>query len=307
MIEASTANRASTGDRGTDCTQRTECDAPSDAAAKAAKAWADGRDAIARIASTTADARVYAFAYKLCKLDKEGACQMMDAGRWAQLDPGTARPWVYILADAAARGDLRTQAEALHRISTSQRSTDYSDDTAGAILGAAPSDDAALPAVWAMLVETIGLEAAVYLPIATVTAACKGDALGDSNRAQTCADIAEVLTQRSLSIFDNQIGVSIGRRLGWPADRIDVEDAQFRDFTSWLVKAFAGQDSHLYGCEAYRKGVDYMRRRTAIGEAGVLREWVAESGKTPQQFIDEERAFLAAGAATAATRAASTP
>jgi hypothetical protein len=307
MSEALAVHRASLGDGAACAREGTNCEINPSMSAQPIKEWADGRDAVARMASMTADPHVYALAYKLCAGAAWGACQMIDARRWAQLDPENATPWMHILSEAVAHGDTGTQEEALHRIAMAQRSDEFYGDTGGAIIDAAPDDEAALPTVVGMFLETAGIEAAAVSAMQGVVTSCKGDALRDSNRAQTCTAIAEVLGERSATMLDQRIGVRIGRNVGWPADRVDLADGQFRAFISKAATFWMDGDHPAYGCASLRRGIDRIRRTATVGETGVLREWVAESGKTPQQFIDDQRAFLTAGAASAATGAASTP
>jgi hypothetical protein len=53
------------------------------------------RDSVARLASSSTDPKVYAMAFRLCGVGSrplEGACQLLSAARWAQIDPGNAGP-----------------------------------------------------------------------------------------------------------------------------------------------------------------------------------------------------------------------
>ena len=91
--------------------------------------WLDALDALAppermarlvEDAVSTADARVYALAFRTCRLPREvpagGSCDALSARRWAELDRGNALPWVYVYAQARQSGDVSAQQEAMTRI-----------------------------------------------------------------------------------------------------------------------------------------------------------------------------------------------
>jgi hypothetical protein len=57
-----------------------------------------------------------------------------------------------------------------------------------------------------------------------------------------------------------------------------------------------------------RRDLDRLKLQARIGEAGAMREWVAQSGKQPVDFIQAVRdAEVKAAAAAAAASAASAP
>ena len=275
---------------------------------------ATARDALARMAAATGSAKVYALAFKACGSGsvRAGACQLISAEQWARLDPTNAMPWQFLLA--SARTDRAALEEALFRIASAQRSDIGYFDAAGAILAAMPDGDDAKLARWAMASAALGIEATVALPpLQVVTAACRGDALRDANRGQTCAGVAESLSERSDTLIGRAIGVAVGRQIGWPAERSDRMRGEYDAYVSSMAPAV--EQAEDLGCARVQRDLDSVQRHARLGEIGSLREWVAQSGRTSEEFIREHRARQQAREAegeaarreAAASAAAATP
>ena len=247
------------------------------------------RDALARMALSSSDPRVYALALHVCggPLHSAGACQMLSAAQWARLAPANAAPWFAMLSAARAANDAAAQDEALHRIATAKRSDQSFFAIPAAVLAAAPAGEASSMAALLLVVEAIGLQAAVALPsYQPIVTFCKGPALRDENRRQTCAAIAETMVERSDTLIERGIGRAIGRELGWPAERIDRLGGEMNDY---MTTASPATDPTSPSCGPLRRELDRVRRQALIGETGALLEWVAQSGKRPEDFAREQR------------------
>ncbi len=251
----------------------------------------DARDALARMAVSSSDAGVYALAFHACGEGAAGpgACQMLSAEQWARLDPGNAAPWISILADVPSRKDRSAVDQALYRISVSRQSDSRFSAIPGAIVGTADSDDESMLAAWTVSVEAIGTMSAWtlrgYRPL---IAECRGASLADANRRQVCAAIAELLVERPDSMLERSIGTSIGEAVCWPVDRIDRLRGELSAYAEAVVSTV--QPGELSSCSALRRQVALIQQRSARGEGEDMRHWVANSGKSPQDFIDIERA-----------------
>lgn len=280
-------------------------------------AGADGDralDALVQKAVSSSDPKAYALAFNSCGGDRRstGACPMLSAAQWARLDPGNLSPWLALLAEARARKEAAAEDEALHRMATARRSELDTFLLPGLVVNAAPADDASVLAAWAMADEMIGAASAWHLPgYQHLIDACKGGALRDANRRQTCAAIAEVLSEHADTVLERRFGTLIGAHVGWPAERVDRvrgEHAAYEASLSATAPSVDGQRG--LSCTRLRRDLDHLRRLARLGETGVLREWVAQSGKTPDDFVREERAQLKQAledARAQAASAASTP
>ena len=247
------------------------------------------REALVRLAVSSTDPQVYALAFHACGKGGTGACQMLSAAQWARLAPDNAASWLAVLSAARAGNDRAAQSEALHRIATARRSDQGFFTVPGLIAAAVPLDDSSLLAASTMVFGAIGIQAAQSLPAyQEITSACKGAALRDANQRQTCAAIADVLADRSDTLIERAIGAAIGRQVGWPAERGERMRGEYASYlaSTWPAQADAFADT---SCGVLHRSLDLVRRQALSGETGVLREWVAQSGKPPEDFAREER------------------
>ncbi len=251
---------------------------------------AQAREAIARAALTSTDPKVYALALNVCNRHREGTCEQLSARQWARIDPGNARPWMQVLSEARASKDDAAQAEALYRIANAQREGFGASLLASAVLKAAPADDdESVEATLTMAMSALGVEMAWAPNYQALMQLCTADALRDANRAQVCAGVAETLIDRSDSLLSRNIGAALGRRLGWPAERSDLVRAEL-DAYSDISNLPLGGPGRESSCARTRYWLGRMARMAALGEVGAMREWIARSGKKPQDLVREERA-----------------
>ena len=283
--------------------------------ARAAAIWlrlaegATARDSLARMASTTRDPLVYSLAFNTCGQLRaaEGACQLLNPEQWAKLDPDNATPWLYVLSQAAQRRDTATQSEALFRISTSKLSDQHFFALPGLVLEHMPGDDATMPGALTLASEAIGVVAAWSLPgYEVLYDLCKASALRDANRRQTCGAVAELLVEHSDTLLERSVGITLGKRLAWPDERVErLRGEQAAYMESFGTLAAVTPSS---GCDDLRRDMEIMKRHARLGEAGALRDWVGRSGKRPDEFIRAERDLRSRMAAAAsAASAASAP
>jgi hypothetical protein len=254
---------------------------------------AAARDSLARLATTTTDPKVYSMAWRACKPHASvGVCALVSAEQWARLDPDNGTPWLHILAQASARGNKAAAEHALFRLAEAKRGDSGFFDATGAILAAAGDDPTTTLGSLDLTVTMIGFEGAVGLPShQTLVNACKGPALADPNRQQTCNNVAEYLVSRSDLLLDRAIGISVGRQAGWSSDRVDRLRGESEAYSASL--SFS-QESMQSACGVYRTMSERTRQNARIGEAGALLAFVAASGKSPDDFMRAHRAKVAA-------------
>ncbi len=282
------------------------CETPECVAARqASTTFIEGRDALARMAAVSSDPKVYATAMSVCGLSQqsEGSCQLLSAAQWARLDPDNAAPWLYALTQAGRRRDTSAQNEALYRISASKRKDQYHFAISDAVIAHMPDDDASMPATVSLAAEPTILQAVWGITgYQTLLPLCKGAALKDWNRRQICDAVAELLIDRSDAFIDRVMGIGLGKQLGWPAERTDRLHGEYLAYDS--SQSASGQDGLAGGCASARRDLIALKRYARLGEGGALHEWVALSGKRPEDFIRVERetqinAVAAAPAASA--------
>jgi hypothetical protein len=265
-------------------------DCPSDAMLVESAA---ARDTLARLAMTTTDPKVYSMAWRACKPHASvGVCALVSAEQWARLDPDNGTPWLHLLAQANARGEPAAVEHALFRLSGAKRGDSGFLDAAGAIFAAAGDDPATTVGSLDLAAATIGFEGAVGLPsYQTLVNACKSPALADPNRQQTCNNIAEYLVNRSDSLLDRAIGISVGRQAGWSNDRLDRLKGEGEAYSASLNYS---QEPVQAGCGFYRTMSERIRQNVRLGETGALRAFVVTSRQSPDDFMRAHREKVAA-------------
>ena len=272
---------------------------------RGAAGYAAARDALARLAVVSRDPRVYVLALNSCGRTGagEGACRLLSAEQWAQLDPDNAAPWIAVLERAVQQRDAAEQTEALHRIAVSRRSDQRFGAVAAYLIDRLPNDEASMPATLALAGEVIGVEAAWSMAgYQQVAVQCNDMTLRDVNRREVCSAVAELLAERSDTLIERGIGTLIGQRVGWSDERVDRMRGEV---TAYQGAEVAPPEGPAQACAGVRREVDRMKRIGQRGETSVLRDWIAGSGKRPEEFIRTQRAFRAGVAASAASAQAS--
>lgn len=251
------------------------------------------RDRLARMAVSTTDPKLYSLALDICGLARpasEGVCRMLNPAQWARLEPGNAAPWLTALDNASNAGDRAGGDEALHQIATATRNDRHLNEVSRVLMAQLPDDDASLPDANLLALQSMSGTVTLRTSMAAGSAlgVCKVDALRDANRAQTCDRVAELFVGQSDTTFDYTIGIAIGKRLGWPRDRIDELRGQ-RD--AWMyAEAAEALEPGNGSCARLNRNIDRLAKLADLGEMGSMHRWIAASGRTPANFIEAQRA-----------------
>jgi len=103
-----------------------------------------------------------------------------------------------------------------------------------------------------------------------------------------------------MTALDRGVGIAIGRRLGWPADKLEalqLEGAVLSDVAmQWLQPGAERDDS----CAAFDRMRSYAIEIGQRGELAAWREIARRSGKTRRQLTEEHLARRRAEAAASA-------
>lgn len=231
-----------------------------------ANAASQRRLALAGMARTTSDPRVYALAFRACRPsnDRDG-CQALSVQRWVALDPGNAAPWLFALDDAVSAGDVSGQEAALFHLAGSNRVDDRFDTPIGPIIDAAGLGGAEPAAANGLAVEAIGLSAAQIGYEFTLTKLCRASAPADANRMQLCLASARLLADHSDTTLTRAIGVSLEARLTGDRRRLERQRATPTDP---VFKALDAPTS----CAQLRLNLQVWRRLAQVGEIGLLHD-----------------------------------
>ncbi len=246
----------------------------------------------AQQAVTSDNPRLYALAFRFCtRVPQQGTCALLSAAQWARIDGGNAAPWLFVLDEAARRDDRALADEALYRIGSAARYDDSPLAAAAPILaraGSAPSD---LVAAQALAIGWAGIAAALPAPLQRLTGACAPAALVDTNRRQLCDAAAATLGERSDSALIASFGAAIGRRVGWPLDRlvaIRVATLALAELWSSDPRVDPGRAAS-FSCDGVRAMIDRLGEVGRVGELQAARAWMDASGKPYEAYAQVAR------------------
>jgi hypothetical protein len=254
------------------------------------------RDALEQLATETGDPAVYAIALAACDFGirmGSGGCRQVTLNDWAALDPNNAVPWLLLAGEARRRGDVSGESADFTRAAQATRVTPYTDsfDAFAAPLlpeDATPLDEAAL----SLDVFSFGLTR--WPPYANAALQfCSVVALqGDDTVRARCNSLAELFVSHAGNLLDLGIGRVLGERLGWPADRVQ-ELKLLRAAIQEVENEAVPQDPHAqWSCDGVSRLNAWMRARRQLGELGVGRQAVAQSGQIVAELARKQQTFL---------------
>ena len=279
------------------------------AGSAAVPAHASARDSLARLAVATRSPQTYALAMRACQGQRgEGACQMLSADQWVQLDSGNAMLWLQVATDAQVRGDAAAVAEALYRASQATSADWYAGSIASMALAKLPAD-MRLPERGALAAELLAIQAGGSTPHLVASQYCSVTAVRDSNRQQVCSVLAEVLARKGSTLTDASLSATIGQRVGWAAERV----AAARDEVSamyQLQKQSVPTPNSAWSCASLIQMVNQIAQVGQAGELNTMRNALkrsADDAATLAKRYREAEARRATQAASPASGASSAP
>lgn len=264
-------------------------------------------DRLARLAAVSQDSVVYAIALEACtgwsSVDA-GNCALLNRAQWARLDPDNAQAWLALAQEAQQRHDMVGEDEAMYRAAHARGS-----DTR---VGLLPNlVDEALGAQTPLLLRTLALRASWSMQPALelshagqAYAYCSANAVADANRRGTCEAMAEALSLRSTSLSDLGIGLAIGRNVGWPTQRLQALQQEQEAISEAGGLLANGVD---FSCEAVDRMQGWTRRIGARGELQAMRDVVAQSGRSIEDWSAQYRRNFAVAVAASEAAAAAAP
>jgi len=181
-------------------------------------------EALARLATSSRDPQVYASAIYTCVLADamvlSQACASLSPEQWASLDPDNALPWLYVASAAYVRGDEATLVDALGHADRSRRVVASQMPLFQALSVASPGSE---PVRAVMLERQLGAYGMHALPdYASAAAFCDVAAVAEPRRRRVCSALADVLIETGTTLRDMLVGIAIGDKVGWPAQRLTV-------------------------------------------------------------------------------------
>jgi len=136
--------------------------------------------------------------------------------------------------------------------------------------------------------EVIGIEAGIGLPeynIASHHCSVAGTQAGETR--QTCAALAELLVTRGTNLLDMAMGVAIGKRAGWPSERVNQVTLEQHALMQALMQQVPADEDNMWSCDAVTRSNAYMGETVRVGELAAARALLERSGETPEIMADK--------------------
>lgn len=242
----------------------------------------EARDELVQLAAGGSDPTVYAIAVGLCQKEQSdavtaGACQRISLTEWARVDPSNAVPWIAVAQAARARGDLQAEAAAFARGAEARKMHNSGESMLRSGLTEVPRD--VTPAEKASLsVALIGYEAAFIGPELTeVMRYCSVAAVKQTAVREECNAVANLLVGPETTLLYFSLGIRLGERVGWPAERVQQLSAE----KEALFQLEAGNTLVPSSCEAISRINTFINDRVRLGEIAALRELRDQSPSPP--------------------------
>jgi hypothetical protein len=269
-----------------------------DAVARASVPWADmqasadervraagfalaGRiEPLAKLASQTRDATVYAMAQSTCvRVANDPAaaqpadqawCETLDANKRAALEPDNAAAWLQVAAEAEARQDAAGVDEALGRAAAASTLVHH---TMAAVMQverfAGASARASQVSLW---VHRAFDDAGAHAPLLPASV-CAPERQGLPGRREVCQQLAQRLLDRPHAIGDLALGLVLARQVGVDEvivgrKREELEAVQAAEAAR--LDAWSGADR--YACATLANKRDWLRKHHQQGEWSSARD-----------------------------------
>lgn len=238
------------------------------------------------MAVRTTDPWVYQLAATRCQSSDFSshvpACQMISLRRWAQIDPDNAAPWLFMADEALRQKDAAALDEAIFRVAQARRS-DLRFAKAVAVMQEQLPEGASPFIGFGMASALVGMDAAVGLPhYSVISQHCSVQAINDPSRREVCDAVTGLLIERSSTLLDLGVGISIAKRLGWPAARLAPHEALRDAVIAHQTEAMNGGSwTSSFGAQACRMLEAQNELLRDVGRHGELQVHRARVDATP--------------------------
>ena len=259
---------------------------------------AAARDELVQLAVSTKDPAIFALAYIKCVKGGEdfasgGVCPQLNLDDWTRADADNAVPWLHLAAKAHREGDGTAEAAAMAHAAQAHQYETYHWAVFPFAQAAMPKDVTPTD-LWILSTQVIGVEAAMLAPYQPLFQYCSRDAQSDVAVRRQCGAVAELMVGKAATLLDLSVGKSLGARVGWPAERVD-KLTQEMNASMWAVNEMTGMDpKQQWSCDSVARGNAYMSQLGELGERGLARQAIEDSGETVAELSRKYDEWLGA-------------
>lgn len=240
------------------------------------------REELVQLAAGGADPVVYAAATWICEsgtaqASQTGACRRISVRGWARVDADNAMPWLEVAMEDRNRGDLQAEAVDFARAAAAHKSDFYQDALLRAAFAEVPPDAAPLARV-AGGIQYVGiLSAQPLLELSEASRFCSVEGLHRLDRRESCEALARLWVSHGSSLLEFGLGKGIGRRLGWPEERLSQLDQE----SSAMMSLARDDASDPWSCQSVASDRRLLEGRAQQGELNFLRGMLERSQPSP--------------------------
>jgi hypothetical protein len=256
------------------------------------------RDELVQLAEETKDPAIFALAYNKClnsgaDFASHDVCPQLILDDWTAADADNAVPWLQLAAKARREGDGTAEAAAMAHAAQAHQYQPYTWSVFPFAQAAMPTD--ATPTDrWILTTQVIGVEAATLTPYQPLFQYCSRDAQSDAAVRRQCNALAELMVGKAATLLDLGVGKSLGARVGWPAERVDGLTQEMKA-SMWAINELTGMDpKQQWSCDSVARGNAHMSQLEALGERGLARQAIEDSGETVAALSRKYDEWLAA-------------
>jgi len=253
------------------------------------------RDALAQLAAGAQDPAVYALALYACGRGNENpalsACAQLSPDGWARLDPDNAEPWLMLVGKARQANDTDAEAYAFAQAAKAHRDDSYNDSLLAFSESLLPGDVTPLER-WYFATQVFGVTAAFVQPYQPTSKHCSDEAMRDGAVRQQCSDLAELMVTKGTTTIDFAIGMRLGSRAGWPAQKVKALTQQFEAMLQTVGQVAGIDQDQPWSCSSVQRGNAYASLVTRLGEVGAAREAVERSGESVPELAQKWQEYV---------------
>jgi hypothetical protein len=256
------------------------------------------RDELVQLAVATKDPAIFALAYSKCikggeDFASDSACPQLNLDDWTRADADNAVPWLRLAAKARREGDVAAEAAAMAHAAQTHQYQPYTWSAFPFAQAAMPKDVTPTDR-WILTTQVIGVEAAMLSPYQPLFQYCSRDAQSDVAVRRQCNALAELMVDKAATLLDSSVGKSLGARVGWPAERVDSLTQEMKA-SMWAINEMTGMHpKQQWSCDSVARGNAYMSQLGELGERGLARLAIEDSGETVAELSRKFDEWLAA-------------
>jgi hypothetical protein len=253
----------------------------------------------------TKDPAIFALAYIKCikagvDFASQDACPQLTLDDWTRADADNAVPWLQLAARAHREGDGTAEAAAMAHAAQAHQYQSYTWSVFSFAQAAMPKDLTPTDR-WILTTQVIGVEAAMLAPYQPLFQYCSREVQSDIAVRRQCDALAELMVSKATTLLDLSVGKSLGARVGWPVERVDSLTQEV-NASMWAINEMAGMDpKQQWSCDGVARGNAYMSQLGELGERGLARQAIEDSGETLAELSRKFDEWLSGARRKAAT------